>query len=175
MIFEPNSRISWRPPGPSCDSNIRGLLSPAHRMSPNISLETQEKHQIKITDQTSITECIEFYRLAFAREWDDPVWAPMGTKALEAFQCLRIHIANVEFQCSPVKIQCGKSVAISSFKQARLCCKEVLQQVISEKIPAYSCRIWAGHGGDVIRNLHVFLSNQIKGQVSSQASLHCRL
>ena len=29
------------------------------------------------TDQTSITECIEFYRLALARPW-----APMGTTAL---------------------------------------------------------------------------------------------
>ena len=66
---------------PSCDSNIRGLLSTAHRISPNISLtvpgiETQHRKKIKsvftnfkskFTDQTIISECIEFYRLVFVQ------------------------------------------------------------------------------------------------------------
>ena len=47
-----------------------GLLSPAHRMNPNINLtvpdiETKRNSKSKFADQTSITEYIEFYRLAF--------------------------------------------------------------------------------------------------------------
>ena len=65
------------------------LLSPAHRMSPNISLETLETIKSNFTDQTSITECTEFYRLAFVR--GGPSRTPMGTTVLvvTAFRYLR--------------------------------------------------------------------------------------
>ena len=65
-----------------------GLLSPAQWIRPNVSLETKEKIKSKFTDQTSITECIEFYRLAFVPEGGAPPGRlprpPMGTTALQA-------------------------------------------------------------------------------------------
>ena len=72
---------------PSCDSNIRGLLSSPHRISQN-KPGNLGKIKLKFTDQRNITECIELYRLAFVLGEAE---APVGTTALGAgwFQPLK--------------------------------------------------------------------------------------
>ena len=68
----------------------QGALSTTHRINPNIILtmpgiETKRNSKSKSTDQTSITEYIEFYRLAFAGGGGA---GPMGTTGLLIIHCL---------------------------------------------------------------------------------------
>ena len=77
-------RRAWHPrmAGTDMRFNYQGPMTRAHQISPNISLTVLgiETKQKKVSHQSSITECIEFYQLAFVQ--GAPPLGPLGTTAL---------------------------------------------------------------------------------------------